>query len=151
EEGRRRKLDEAPSFKVQAMFSEASVLAGLTADDLRKNVRLDEADLRKYYDAHRGEYERVRARHILVRMQGSPLPLKPGEPDLTEAEALAKIQAIRKKIEEGAEFAAVAATASDDTESSANGGDLGFLRRGQKPPSFEEAAFGLAVGELSQP
>jgi hypothetical protein len=133
------------------MFSAASVLAGLTADDLKKDVKLDEAELHRYYDEHRLEHERVRARHILIRMQGSPLPVNPGQKDLTEAEALAKARDIRQKIQDGGDFAALAGTESDDAESAANGGDLGFFRRGQKVPSFEEAAFALKVGELSRP
>jgi len=151
EEGRRRKIDESSSFKTQAMFSAANLLAGLTADDVRKNVKLDDAELHRYYDEHKLEHERVRARHILVRMQGSPLPVTPGQRDLTEAEALAKAREIRQKIQDGGDFASLAGTDSDDSESSSNGGDLGFFRRGQRVPSFEEAAFALKVAELSQP
>jgi len=151
EEGRRRKIDETPAFKTQAMFSEASVLAGLTSDNLRRSIKLEDAELRKYYEAHKSDYERVRVRHILIRMQGSPLPLTPGQKDLTEAEALAKAQDIRKKLLAGEDFAALVSTESNDTETIVTGGDIGFFHRGQRVPSFEEAAFALNVGQISEP
>jgi parvulin-like peptidyl-prolyl isomerase len=84
-------------------------------------------------------------------MQGSPISLAPGQKDLTEADALAKILELRGKILQGASFAALARTDSDDMGSSAKGGDLGFVKRGQTMPTFEEAAFALPIGELSQP
>jgi parvulin-like peptidyl-prolyl isomerase len=133
------------------MFSEASVLAGLTSDDLRKNVKLEDAELRKYYEAHKSEYELVRVRHILIRMQGSLLPLTPGQKDLTEEEALAKAQDIRKRLLAGEDFASLVSTESNDTESLATGGDIGFFHRGHRVPSFEEAAFALNVGQISEP
>ena len=107
--------------------------------------------LRKYFEDHRSEYERVRGRHVLVRMKGSPVPITPGQPDLSEEEALAKAQELRKKILAGADFAKTAETASDDVGTRASGGDLGFFRRGQMVPSFEEAAFKLKAGEVSEP
>lgn len=151
QEGRRRKIDETPVFKTQAMFSEASVMAGLTSNDIRKNVKLEEAELRKRFEAHKPDYERVRVRHILVRMQGSPLPVTPGQKDLTEAEALAKAQSIRKRILGGADFADLARTESDDSETVPTGGEIAFFHRGQRVPSFEDAAFALDVGQISEP
>jgi hypothetical protein len=151
QEGRQRKLDENPAYKTQAMLASSNVLAGLTLDQINKNTQVDEAELRKYYEAHRSEYEQVRARHILIRAQGAPLPVKPGQKDLTEAEALAKAQDLRKKIQAGGDFAALATQESDDTGSGSNGGDLRFFRRGQMVPTFEEAAFAMKPGDLSEP
>jgi parvulin-like peptidyl-prolyl isomerase len=84
-------------------------------------------------------------------MQGSPVTLPPGQKDLTDAEALAKAQEIRQKLVQGADFAELARTESNDVGSSSKGGDLGFLKHGQTVPSFEDAAFALPDGELSQP
>jgi peptidyl-prolyl cis-trans isomerase C len=52
---------------------------------------------------------------------------------------------------QGADFADLARAESNDPGSSSKGGDLGFLTHGQTVPSFEEAAFALPTGELSQP
>jgi peptidyl-prolyl cis-trans isomerase C len=151
QEGHRRKLDETPSFKTQSSFQNANMLAGLTYDQLGKDAAVSPDEMQKYYDAHKGEFERVKARHILIRAQGSPLPVRPGGKDLPEADALAKAQEIRKKIEAGAPFDELAKSESDDTSSGAIGGDLGFFGRNQMVPPFEEAAFALKAGELSQP
>jgi parvulin-like peptidyl-prolyl isomerase len=152
QEAKRRKLDESPSYQTQILFQNANVLAALAYDQLGKDAKIDDADVRKYYDEHKKDFEQVRARHILIRMQGSPLPVKPGQKDLTEAEALAKAQDVRKRIVEGhEEFEAVARVESDDNGSGANGGDLGFFHHNQMVPPFEEAAFAMKAGEISQP
>ncbi len=150
EEARRRKMEEAPGFKIQAQFAADTVLANSVYEDVSKNLKLDEIELRKYYEDHKSEYQQVHARHILIRAQGSPSPVKPGRKDLTDAEALARVQGIRKRLLAGEDFATVAAAESDDT-TSANGGDLGFFGRGQMVPSFEEAAFSLTPGKVSEP
>jgi parvulin-like peptidyl-prolyl isomerase len=151
QEGKRQKLDQRSVYRTQSMFESANILANMTYEELGKNVKLDEADVRKYYDGHKSEFEQVRARHILIRVQGAQVAVRPGQKDLTEAEALAKAQDLRKRIQAGEDFAGLARQESDDTGSGANGGDLGFFRRGQMVPSFEQAAFALQPGELSEP
>lgn len=80
-----------------------------------------------------GEQEQVWARHILVGL---------------EDEALAKD--IYKQLMDGADFAQLAMTFSNDG-TAANGGDLGWFGTGQMVPEFEQAAFALKPGEYSQP
>ncbi len=75
--------------------------------------------------------------HILVR----------GE----EPQALRKIRALREKLEAGADFEALALAHSQDPSVQDNKGRLGFIRKGQFVEAFEEAAFSLDEGELSQP
>jgi parvulin-like peptidyl-prolyl isomerase len=151
QEGKRRKLDESSAYRTQSKFEDANILANMTYEEIGKNAKLDEADVRKYFEAHKAEFEQVRARHILIRMQGSQAAIRPGQKDLTEAEALAKAQDLRKRIQAGEDFAQLARQESDDTGSGAKGGDLGFFRHGQMVPSFEEAAFALQPGDLSEP
>jgi peptidyl-prolyl cis-trans isomerase C len=151
QEGKRQKLDQDQTFKTQEMFQSENLLASLTYQQISKNTKPAEAELRKYYDAHKSEYDQVRARHILVRFQGSPSALKPGQKELTEAEALAKAQSLKRRIQGGEDFAKIAAQESDDAGSGAQGGDLGAFRRGQMVPSFEQAAFAMKPGEVSEP
>lgn len=151
QEGKRRKLDETPSFKIQTMFQSSNLLAGKAYEELGKEGGLSEAEMRKYFDEHKDEFEQIKARHILIRMAGSPMPLATGKKELSEEEALAKITELRKKLAAGEPFDSVAQYESDDRTSGSNGGQLGTFRRHTMVPPFEEAAFKLKVGELSEP
>ncbi len=150
-EGRRRKINETEAYQIQLMFSAAGILASHTDEDIKREVRGNDTLVKAYYEAHKSDYEQIRARHILVRAQGSPMPLPAGQTELSEAEALAKAQEIRQKILQGADFADLARAESSDSGTASKGGDLGFLKHGQTVPSFEEALFALPVGEVSQP
>jgi parvulin-like peptidyl-prolyl isomerase len=151
QEAHRRKLDESADFKLRAMFQDATLLANALAAQLIKDVQVPEADERQYYESHKSEFWQVHARHILIRFQGAGGAAKPGQKELTDAEALAKAQDLRQKIQGGADFAELAKAESDDTGSGANGGDLGQFHHGQMVAPFEEAALKLKPGEISEP
>jgi parvulin-like peptidyl-prolyl isomerase len=93
----------------------------------------------------------VKARHILIRMQGSRAPVRPGGKDLTDEEALAKAKEVRAKIVAGGNFGDLAKAESDDTGSGEQGGDLGSFGHGAMVAEFEEAAFKQPVGQVSEP
>jgi hypothetical protein len=151
EEGRRRKLNETDAYRNQLTYSSDGILANQTDAEIKRQAAGDEALLRAYYEAHKSEYQQIHARHILIRMQGSPVQLPPGQKDLTDAEALAKAQEMRQKLVQGADFAELARAESNDLGSSSKGGDLGFLKHGQNLPSLDDAVFALPDGGLSQP
>lgn len=62
-----------------------------------------------------------------------------------------KAEDLKKQLADGADFAELAKENSQDPGSAANGGDLGFFGKGKMVPEFEEAAFALKVGEVSEP
>jgi peptidyl-prolyl cis-trans isomerase D len=104
-----------------------------------------EAEAQSLYDARTDVYntpEQTRARHILLRA-----PAGASEEEIAAVEE--RITAIRARIEGGEEFAALAGELSEDPGSKANGGDLGFFRRGQMVGPFEDVAFALEPGTLS--
>ncbi len=88
--------------------------------------------------------ERVRARHILISVPQDAAP---------EAEqlALAKAISITQRLNSGEDFATLAQKFSDDTGSGAQGGELDFFGRGQMVKEFEDAAFSLPIGQISEP
>ena len=151
QEARRRKLDQTPAFKDQLAFSSEQLLAQTLYKDMLSNTKVDDASARAYYDQHKADYEQVKARHILIRFKGSPVPARSGQKELTEEEALAKAQEIRKKLVDGADFATLAKAESDDVGSGANGGDLGLFGHGRMVPAFEQSAFSQPVGQISEP
>jgi peptidyl-prolyl cis-trans isomerase C len=151
-EARRRKLDQSTSVRLMMEIQQDQVLANTLVKQLQANMKTDEAAVKAWYDAHKGEYEQVKASHILIRYKGSPVALKDGKKDLSEEEALAKAQDVRKRLLAGEDFATVAKAESDDTGSGANGGSLGPpFTKGRMVPAFEQAAFSLPVGQLGEP
>lgn len=88
--------------------------------------------------------EQVRASHILLMYEGSARSTATRSKD----EALSEINALAKDLAEGAEFEQLAAENSD-CPSGMRGGDLGTFGRGQMVGAFEDAAFALEVGKVS--
>jgi parvulin-like peptidyl-prolyl isomerase len=105
----------------------------------------DPERVRKAVEERRAELdtpEQVHARHILASVA-------PEADEAAKAAARAKLEAVRKRIEAGEDFAAVARELSDDPGSKESGGDLGFFKRGTMVTAFEDAAFALEPGKLS--
>lgn len=150
-EAKKLKMDEKPAVRVQLYLQREGALANLFAQHLTETNKPAGEQAEAWYAAHQRDYETATARHILIRFQGSRVPLKPDQKDLTDAEALARTQALRERLVKGEDFAALAKAESDDTGSGAQGGDLGSFGHGRMVPVFEDAAFSLPIGELSQP
>lgn len=114
----------------------------------REEVTVDEEEVEALFNEmladDSGRYDQVRARHILIR------PADPDDEASWEA-ALEEIEALRGEILAGTPFEKIAAEQSHDTGSAILGGDLGFFGRGVMVQPFEEAAFSLEIGELSEP
>lgn len=151
QEARKRKLDESAQTKQMMAIQSDSFLANSLAKKISEDTHFTELDLRGYYDSHKSEFEEAQGSHILIRFKGSSVPLKPNEKDLTDEEALAKAQDIRKKILAGQDFATLAKAESDDAGSAAKGGELGTFKHGQMVPPFDQAAFSIPVGQVSEP
>ena len=106
-----------------------------------------EVTLERLYEEERSRLaggEERRARHILLEL--------PADADEAARDAvLARAEALRTQLGDGADFAALAQSESDDPGSAEAGGDLGFFGRGIMDPAFESAAFELAIDEISAP
>ncbi len=94
-----------------------------------------EAEIVAYFEQHIDRYdegEQVQARHILVA-------------------DLATAQSVKRQLDGGADFAALAGQYSTDPGSADKGGDLGWFGRGAMVQEFEDTAFSLEPGETSDP
>ena len=113
--------------------------------EVYETIEVDEAEVRAFYDGNPQYFERpeqVAARHIIFTTQE----------DLDEAQRSARrdeLASIRQRIVDGADFTEMAREHSQGP-SAPNGGDLGVFGRGQMVVPFEEAAFALEVGEISE-
>jgi peptidyl-prolyl cis-trans isomerase D len=156
-------------------------LVVFSADTLRDQVSLTDADISAYFDGHKEAYrigerrkikyvlvdveqlraravvlpgevekyyrdneqqwttgEQVRASHILLKTEGKD-----------EAAVKAQAEALLKQVKGGADFAALAKRSSEDEASKAQGGDLDYFGRGRMVKEFEDVAFSLPVGQVS--
>jgi peptidyl-prolyl cis-trans isomerase D len=110
-------------------------------------VEVTEEQLRQYYELHKEEFhreEQVRARHILFK-----LPQQAGADEETRVRGEA--ETTRQRILAGEDFATLASQLSEDPVSAQQGGELGFFKRGEMVKPFEEMAFELKPGVVSDP
>jgi parvulin-like peptidyl-prolyl isomerase len=149
-EAEKQHLDEQPAAKDQIELQQRTALSVHEFQKIQSDIPVTDEQVQAFYDANHSLYETIHARHILVRVKGSPGAQKPGTTELTENDALEKAKAIRQRLVAGEDFAKVAGEESDDPSGS-KGGDLGELGHGRTVPQFEAAAFALKPGEISEP
>ena len=149
-------------FKDQASFDKALKDRGMTLDSLRADAQRDlsvnklmdtevaslpgpsDQEAREFYDKNPDKFkqdESVRASHILIRVDDKA-------DAATKQKARAEIDSVLKQARSGADFATLAQQHSQDG-SAAQGGDLNYFSRGQMVPAFEQAAFSLKPGQIS--
>jgi peptidyl-prolyl cis-trans isomerase SurA len=117
--------------------------------EVYRKVNLTQADLQRYYDAHKAEFDKpesVKLSEILIPTEASA-----GADDAAQvAAAQAKAQEVYAKLQGGANFAELAKTTSAGT-TAAQGGDLGEFKRGQLAKILEDDTFSLKAGQYTQP
>ncbi|MBK1684453.1 SurA N-terminal domain-containing protein [Rhodoferax fermentans] len=118
----------------------------LDMDSVKKGIKLAEADVRAYYEqnvARLSGVEERRASHILI---SAPKDAPAADRQKAQAQAQALLKAVRAAPDS---FADVAKKNSQDTGSASKGGDLDFFARGAMVKPFEDAAFAMKKGEIS--
>lgn len=123
--------------------------SNMTMEDLKNNIELNtilikligpgitiaQEEIEEYFEMYKDSFavaEAVKARHILV-----------------ETEEVAK--EVKNKLADGEDFSKLAKQYSIDDSNKEQGGDLGTFGRGKMVDEFEEAAFNLEIGEISEP
>ncbi|HJV69725.1 SurA N-terminal domain-containing protein [Ideonella sp.] len=118
----------------------------LDLDAMKKQVTLSEDDLRKYYEQNINRYTSAEERHAAHILVNAPKDAPAADREKAKAKAEALLAEARKN---PAGFAELAKKNSDDKGSAANGGDLDFFGRGAMVKPFEDAAFAMKPGEIS--
>ncbi|HVF92401.1 MAG TPA: peptidylprolyl isomerase [Blastocatellia bacterium] len=162
ERARADKLDLDEGVKLKMLIGRSQALFQAYMKDQQNSPTLvTDADVNAYYNEHKGEFEEVRARHILFSTTpGGPGPEgAPAPKGMSKDEARKKAEATLERIRKGEDFAALAKQLSDDTGSKAEGGLVAmdesgsdsskYFGKGMMVPQFEQAAFALKPGEVS--
>jgi peptidyl-prolyl cis-trans isomerase C len=150
-------------FSTEKEFTDTLAKMNLTEADLKTQLRQDlnikklidkqvaskvtitQEEAKAFYAGHPELFkapEMVRASHILIKVE-------PNASAEDKAKARERITAIQKRVKNGDDFAALAKESSE-CPSGANGGDLDYFQRGQMVGPFEEVAFSLKPGSVSE-
>src|SRR5262249_8995175 len=119
----------------------------LILDDAKvaERVKIAPQDAERYYNENKDRFrvqERVRVTHILLKTTDKK------EDEIKKIEA--KAQDLWKQARAGKDFAELAKANSEDESSAKKGGEIGWITRGQTVPEFEQRAFTMKAGELSE-
>ncbi len=117
----------------------------LSGDELSKTIEVSEDDLGAYYEEKKeslASKEQRKAAHILIAVDSD------AGKDVVE-EKRKQADNLLQQIRDDADFAALAKEYSDDPGSASSGGDLGYFARGVMVPEFDEVAFSLNTGDVS--
>lgn len=171
------KLNEMKAPFTEDQFQQRLKASGQTLEevrrDLRRSITLDkllnkeinskinvtDGEVSSYFNTHKADFNLIENRYHLAQIVVTSLPADPnaqggnlqGSKATTDADAKKKIQSLKNQIDTGADFSALAANYSENPQTAANGGDMGFPSESQlrgDPQTFA-AVSKLKAGETT--
>jgi peptidyl-prolyl cis-trans isomerase SurA len=168
------KLAEAKATLTDDQFDQQLKARGITLDDYKHDIRrtltidklinkeinskvtVSDADVTKYYNQHKAEFNLNEPQYHLAVIRVTSLPSQQagnlqGSKATSDADAKKKIQALKNRIDSGEDFGAIAMNFSEDPSTSSSGGDMGFVPESQlkADPSVGAALLKLKAGETT--
>jgi peptidyl-prolyl cis-trans isomerase C len=131
--------------KLKAEIRQQVLAKKLVEAEIVPTVAITEADLNDFYTKNPEKFQEPEAVHVSHIMLRTPENADAAAKKKAKADA----QSVLGKLQKGGDFAALAKQYSQDPGSAPNGGDLGFVPKGQTAPAFEQAAFAMKPGQLS--
>lgn len=138
----------APDAQLMNAVRGSMLIEKMLDDEFRAHhVQPTDAQIKQYYEEHRDLFVKdpgeVQIAHIAVK-----IPAK--ATDAQKKAATDKILKLYKEAQKSKDFASLAQKNSEDTQSAAKGGDLGYFRPGQLPPVVDKMVFATPVGHTTQ-
>jgi peptidyl-prolyl cis-trans isomerase SurA len=138
------KLTESDLLKYYVdMLTESALTEQLVDKYISTKIKVSEPEMQAFYTATK---DSLAIKPVSWKLGMIMREIKPGKD--AQAEKLAQLKEIQQRLKNGEDFAALASTESD-CPSKEVGGDLGFFKRGMMVKPFEDAAFALQPGEIS--
>ena len=146
-----RQLDQDPDVRQQIEWLREGIMANAAREDMYRRAQVNDEEVKRYYDAHSGDFIDYSLQHLVIRYHGSSIPLKPGQKDMTDDEARAEAETLRKQIQQGKDFAELVSQYSDDADSKSEGGMLPETSSRNLLPEIAQGVAGVKENEISQP
>ena len=147
ERAKKEEFEKRPDVKEQLEYTLNDTLAQeYLKKAVLKEVPVTEEEMRKVYRENEKTYTypaQVKARHILIKAA-------PNAPEGEKKKAREKAEGLLKRIKEGEDFAKLAEEVSEDAASQKKGGDLGLFSKGRMVKPFEDTAFSMRPGQVSE-
>ena len=124
-------------------ITESELTKQLVAKHISSQMRVEDAEMRAFYEASK---DSMAVKPVSWDLRMILREVKPSESAI--AAIRAEAETLQQRADNGEDFAALASEYSD-CPSKAQGGDLGFFKRGMMVKPFEDAAFALGIGEVS--
>jgi peptidyl-prolyl cis-trans isomerase C len=153
EEAEKANLDKRAPWKDTLEFQRMSILGQAMINDYKDKIQISAADQEKLYKENPDRFKQAKVKVIHISFSATPdKPGPDGKKMLSEAEAKAKADDLRKEILGGADFGKLARENSDDKSSAAKDGDFGTISHNSPyPEPVKKAVFALKEGEVSEP
>jgi hypothetical protein len=147
EEAKREHLGASLNTENESEVNLQNGLAGELIQKIARDLQPTESQIQNYYATHQSEFERTKARHILI----SDATALASQSKRTAAEAKSKAEQIAAQLKHGADFAVLAEKESEDPYTKDKRGDLGDVSHHQMEPAVDQVLWSLAPGQTSDP